>query len=450
MTSAWFCRIAGTQYGPLTAQQLQAMAAAGQLQPQNEVGQSPQGPWGPAGQVPGLFPAAPAQAPAQPAHAPAQPAAPRPAPARPVQAAPVAGQAPLPQAAPLAQPAQAVAQPAMAQPAPSQPAGESRASDASAAMYDRRRAKQQQNMIAVVVLGVLTVVVGLGAAVLLTVENSRDPGDEPSASGPSSPQGPVVAPALSPEKPQEPERWVDAGGGAKAQCGDFSIGVVEAKIGSPRLIKPDGKETYPKSKFVQLTVELKNGSTGKPERYLGWSLKERPNRHLRLTDERGAEYESKSNAAFHGAAPEGQLTQGASVAPGETIRDVLLFKVPDGADPQRLRLTLPGAALGNLLVVGFEIPKSMIEAIPPRESPKRPQPGDGLFDEPAPNNDDLFGPEDPVTEPEPEPEKEPENDDPVYDGPELDEFDRAREAEARGALDPKARAVESEDKGSIF
>jgi hypothetical protein len=54
----WYCEIAGREIGPLLSQQLRAMAAKGQILPDDRVRRGAHGPWLPAQNVRGLFPQA--------------------------------------------------------------------------------------------------------------------------------------------------------------------------------------------------------------------------------------------------------------------------------------------------------------------------------------------------------------------------------------------------------
>jgi hypothetical protein len=55
MATHWYCKISGAERGPLTSQQLKAMAVHGRLQPSDEVRQGDTGNWVPASRVKGLF-----------------------------------------------------------------------------------------------------------------------------------------------------------------------------------------------------------------------------------------------------------------------------------------------------------------------------------------------------------------------------------------------------------
>jgi hypothetical protein len=69
MTGEWYCQIAGREIGPLSSQQLKAMAVKGQILPNDCVRQGPYGVWVPAAQVKGLLPPA-EPLPAKPAASP--------------------------------------------------------------------------------------------------------------------------------------------------------------------------------------------------------------------------------------------------------------------------------------------------------------------------------------------------------------------------------------------
>jgi hypothetical protein len=58
MPVVWFCKTSGGQLGPLSLQQLRAMAADGRLWPEDHVRQGAEGPWVPAARMQALFPAA--------------------------------------------------------------------------------------------------------------------------------------------------------------------------------------------------------------------------------------------------------------------------------------------------------------------------------------------------------------------------------------------------------
>lgn len=58
MADEWYCEIAGREIGPLSSEQLRAMAAKAQILPSDCVRQGGQGPWILARQVKGLLPAA--------------------------------------------------------------------------------------------------------------------------------------------------------------------------------------------------------------------------------------------------------------------------------------------------------------------------------------------------------------------------------------------------------
>lgn len=128
MAADWYCRIAGAELGPLSSQQLRALAADGRLRPTDEVRQGPDGRWVQATRVKGLLKgSSPEVLVAQPLTQDARPAGEKPPPAPVKTAASVsarkARKAPQPPELPaVAIPvAKAAASPAAAQatPAPS-------------------------------------------------------------------------------------------------------------------------------------------------------------------------------------------------------------------------------------------------------------------------------------------------------------------------------------------
>ncbi len=82
MATDWYCRIAGAELGPLSSQQLRALAADGRLRPTDEVRQGPDGRWVQATRVKGLLKgSSPEVVVAQPLTQDARPAGEKPPPA---------------------------------------------------------------------------------------------------------------------------------------------------------------------------------------------------------------------------------------------------------------------------------------------------------------------------------------------------------------------------------
>jgi len=159
MSTVWYCKIGGQELGPMTDQQLRAMAAAGQIARHELVRQGPAGQWMPAGRLQGLFqqatpvqnpPAAPVQQPGYQTPVQNQPAAPiqQPGYQTPVQGHP---------AAPIQQPGIPTAIPAQA------PAGPVVETTPRRSSSHRRRGGRQTNQTQGMALGVAALLLaGLG------------------------------------------------------------------------------------------------------------------------------------------------------------------------------------------------------------------------------------------------------------------------------------------------
>jgi hypothetical protein len=157
MADEWFCEIAGREIGPLSPQQLQTMAAKGQILPRDCVRQGAQGVWIPAQQVKGLFPQAPTSS------TPSVPLAPAaiPAVAQRASEPPAVAQPPLPPPAPPLR---------MSTPLPV--VGPS----TRLLLNQKRRLRRQKTMVAWLVVGVM----GLAILALVLIIRSQL-GSEPAA-----------------------------------------------------------------------------------------------------------------------------------------------------------------------------------------------------------------------------------------------------------------------------
>jgi hypothetical protein len=130
MVAEWFYTEQGQRRGPVTWQQLQQLAAGGQLKPADLVWKNGMAQWSPASSQAGLFGGAPAPAP--PPAAPPAPPAPKPqAPAAPAWSAPVSTPSqPAPTTAPIPPPSSPTpgpqSAPTMAPPGPAAKAGMSK------------------------------------------------------------------------------------------------------------------------------------------------------------------------------------------------------------------------------------------------------------------------------------------------------------------------------------
>jgi hypothetical protein len=176
MSTVWYCKIGGQELGPMTDQQLRAMAAAGQIARHELVRQGPAGQWMPAGRLQGLFqqatpvqnpPAAPIQQPVIQTPVQNPPAAPiqQPVIQTPVQNQPAAPiQQPGYQTPVQGRPAAPIQQPGIPTAIPTQaPAGPVVETTPRRSSSHRRRGGRQTNQTQGMALGVAALLLaGLG------------------------------------------------------------------------------------------------------------------------------------------------------------------------------------------------------------------------------------------------------------------------------------------------
>jgi len=119
--------------------------------------------------------------------------------------------------------------------------------------------------------------------------------------------------------------------------------------------------------FVQVSV--KNASEDEPLTYLGWNGdgETTQSKDARLLDQDGG----KCLFVSHIESPRDDRQEESTIAPQETLLDVLVFELPaDGFE--HLRLLLPTEAIGQSKHLGYEIKKSDIAFGPPATSASPP------------------------------------------------------------------------------
>lgn len=402
MPADWYCQIAGKRIGPLSARQMRALARQGKLMREHRVRRGTRGRWVLAGSVKGLFPgeeSPPRALPrgacpvAEPLDEARQTGDPEPAVARPVKPldVPIAKSRPEPPspAAPprrsthAAPPARPAAAPEQVARAPVGPFAVDTLGNATSATTGRQRTARRRttNTVAVVALAVL--VAGLGIAGTALVYRGGNPPPQPSDTTAATQQGPDTpqadeAPEPSPAsttggatRTSAAESWQDASK-AGASCGDAKVEIASARVGLPRLIRASGRAAKPKSALLLITVELENTDRARTLEYVSWNGPAALASGTSLQDNLGNPCYPKT---FSGAKLPGQFRR-ASIRPGESIEDVLLFENPLGtAGLKFLRLQLPASALGEPGTLRFEIPVAMIEPMPPPSAPTGPTPG---------------------------------------------------------------------------
>lgn len=176
----------------------------------------------------------------------------------------------------------------------------------------------------------------------------------PSASQPAKPPPPPPPPS----PPVETVQYCDALN-ETATIGPVNVRVVSVQMGKPRVARRNGRIATPKEDYLIVTLELLNKDAAKKVVYAGWGGGIYGTGGTSLVDSFKTPYLVK---LFSGGIVEGQQRE-VSLFGGEPLRDVLVFERPvDAAD--YLRLSLPGAALGQDGTVRFEIPRRMFRDDP--------------------------------------------------------------------------------------
>ncbi len=366
--ASWYCAIDGQQYGPLSTDELRALAKQGQLRPADHVRLADSDQWTKAANVRGLFPAT-VQARTKPG----------PPPIAGSGAPPVARPAPPTTPLPTAIPLQSVGFDPVSQ-RPVVPASAPVvhvATDASATedrgfRRERQPSAKRRNQRIIVGLSAVLLVLMVVAVLLLgrsrpatqtvadraeeyptataTADLETDPvstiRDDPSGSQAAKAQARPLFPPI--------RRWLSAGT-QKRVVGDHMRLHVVAAWWAAAGPSPD------RSLVVQ--VEITNRSADRPLQYAGWAANAgsqhgRPAMLAFRSDE----------APIAARASRDALTESAEspqVAPGQTVTRNLEFSLSPDVEAEYFRLMLPYEAWGLSGQVGFEIPEVMVLDGPP-------------------------------------------------------------------------------------
>jgi hypothetical protein len=355
MLDEWFCEIAGREIGPLSSQQLKAMAAKGQILPTDRVRLGAAGEWMPADHVTGLFAA----------HEEPQPL--RAGPAG-VHASPLPPAPSLPRAKPLAQPPvgpppvspSGITKGAGPVDVAAEPAGNAPLAHGGTITASLTRAKQKRRrqMLAtgatvVVVAGVLIVCLvwaaggfgeikqggGLTAVARKTATSAAQPkgpkGDGAESEskdrrngGKADGAGAKQSSEKPPEKPagqDDPDakdsadegKWVDA---------SMSTAVVDQVPIQVQSVAWEGRKLGTlEGAYLVIHVEVKNPSRLPDNRLMfeGWSPNA-PHRGVRLTDDQRKVYQAKEADPANTVANMLPI----KIKAGAPAHDVLLFDAP--------------------------------------------------------------------------------------------------------------------------
>lgn len=120
-----------------------------------------------------------------------------------------------------------------------------------------------------------------------------------------------------------------------SQIGDVRVRVDRVAVQKPMVLSASGKPYQDQFEHLVVWVTIENLSDGEPLEFQRWEF---GNVGLKVTDEQGKSYDSRSFSTVH---PEGGITDGkVTIPPGKTRKDVLLFQPPQ-AGAGELRLMLP-------------------------------------------------------------------------------------------------------------
>jgi hypothetical protein len=408
MTAQWYWLVGEHEYGPFTSEQLQNLARGGQLTKDHFVRPQSSATWLSATDIPGLFPAeesrpdgtrarraemprpaarppaaaSPASAPAAGARSAAAPPTSAPK-KKPVSSKPVATPPPAPTGAgagrapapvPRAAPAPVESFPSMAPPIASvvgSTAGHHARHGLSAGQAKR---SQQQMYLVVGVLGLLVLVAGAGLAFVLLRKH-----DQPSVAAAAKKPAAEEKKTDNPEKPPEPENVesdpkvkpsaskTDADSAetktASALLGNASLASVSTWVEAPKKVFLPGKfavevprvrkGTSGKLPVVMAELQVSNISTNNDLDFSGWITTSGDKTTAEMFDDAG-----KRLPGIDDAQPVAQ-----TLAPGESVKQALQFAWPK-SEFKKLRLVLPGAALGRTTPLGFEISAAIVANVP--------------------------------------------------------------------------------------
>lgn len=420
--SEWFCNIAGREIGPLTASQLRAMARSGQLRPDDPIRQAPEGKWLPASCAKGLFPDSadsPARdTPSVPAGTPVSPMTPAaPAFVHPIPVGAVVPQVEPPMEVPEAPPV--VASPLgsalpRAVPVPASHGIVSPESDAAPGPFDfgpdprsrtgrsaarapqgppegGRRKRQQKMLLWTGGVVLLVAVAGAVGAVIALNSDSADKPDatvsaaENSADAPADPADDLNSLELHPPKGKadpgllsavqasgagadaapaaKEERWSDAAT-EPAQAGDLEVRIVSIQIGPVSYLRK-ARSTDATEDCLLVRISVTNRNAEKMLDYASWPASASPGRGAILEDDKSNVYRQKPEK------PSEQLVDqvtSKSVYPNSAAEDLLAFQKPVAAAGE-LRLTLPGATVGQPGAFRFKIARTLITEAAPSAKP---------------------------------------------------------------------------------
>lgn len=392
----WFCRIAGRELGPMSSNQLKAMAAKGEILSTDTVRRGSTGKWILASRVRGLMPPVQESSPAavEPlnAEASAEPpsffgsmpppkffASPQPSSFGDVNEPTVSRPTETPSAPRAASPSEDQApNPAVKQPAapfdifgePVEPVPVSGAKSLAQRAQARRKRRQR------VLMASLMLIVACGltlAYLLLATDNLKDFGAvrDRGGLGGLSKKLSEAANKSAEEVDQDTEPFgVDNGLGASPQSKKseeadstadsavLEMGIGNFKVHVASLIPATDPKGTPESRRLLIILDVKNLSGIEEFDFAPWS-RAPGQAGVTLNDDQGRSYQGKPVDA----AVVLRKRLPTSIEPGKSVKDVLAFDLPEST-VRFLELEVSGAAFGVEASAKFKMPAKMIAEKP--------------------------------------------------------------------------------------
>jgi hypothetical protein len=150
--------------------------------------------------------------------------------------------------------------------------------------------------------------------------------------------------------------WIDAGR-ESWQLKDVRVSVTSATVGPVQLTGPNNRQTWTKTRYLQVVVQVTNEGAARKVDFQGWGAGS-PGGGPRLTDPEGKVLAVPTFEANW--LPPGQ-SRPKALFPGKSADSLLLFEAPS-PDVAHLRLELSGAAFGATETVRLFIPRTLLDS----------------------------------------------------------------------------------------
>ncbi len=407
----WYTKIAEQVVGPLSPDQLKALADGGRLTPNDPIAKSKDGPWVPASRVKGLFEVAavddepPASAPqptaqpvlptTQPANE-APPAAPfehPPIPQPPVlmpkrtevQALPPADVEPSPEASPASGPVGGFAIIAEEVAAAGRLHKKKRVKTAKEPLTEKQKNARLVKWLAIAIVAGIVVFASIPFVRRGTrTTPATGPAKKPVAAdvhvdtsgksleetfGRVSQTGPARAAAPTSQAAQGADadsqaRPADGTAATSASTGGVEVKPIRVALDRPQMTSDDGRTARPAKPCLLVEFELRTTAPDASVRFRGWlsSAEE-----ISLVDDRGTEYKVRTPKNFQGMFVDGQCRETTFLSAEKPTTDVVVFSWPEAApqlpstSEEVLKLRLPKSVYGEEGEMRIEIPLTEID-----------------------------------------------------------------------------------------